>query len=265
MDYVELQKEFFRSFVPEDYPSIDHYIEHKRRNGVWGDNIEVQVLSELYDAQIEIYTYSNVPMVIIGHGERILRVSYHQGSHYNSIIPKDTTSPKDWMKSDEVGYFENKAFAKLSVIDGLDSEEMKEDSEFMKEVDLLRNDKNMIALYRKAVEESRQGFINLGQRDFESALQESLVGYSPEDEEAKAIEISKETFENEQNEQEMLNKAIEDSLTNPGIPNLNDHQQDNSSDQALQAAMLASMMANAYHGYNRNELLSNPIVQNAIT
>jgi hypothetical protein len=69
MDYIELQKEFFQNFVPENYPSIDHYIEHKRKLGVWGDNIEVQVLAELYSAQIEVYAYGSAPMVTVGRGE----------------------------------------------------------------------------------------------------------------------------------------------------------------------------------------------------
>lgn len=194
----------------------------------------------------------------------MLKVSYHQGAHYNSIVGKDAHSSKDWMLSDEIGRFEDKAFAKLTVIDDLNSEDMIEDSNLMKEVDLLRNDKDHVALCKKAVEESRQGFINQGQRDFESALQESMVGYSPGEEEAKAIEISKETYDNEQNEQEMVNKAIEDSLANSDVPLVSNPQQVNLSDQELQAAMLASMMANPYMGYNRDDLVHNPIVINAV-
>ncbi|KAJ1613321.1 putative cysteine protease [Cryptosporidium canis] len=54
MDYVELNKEAFSGFVHE-YPSIEDYIQEKRRQGVWGDNIEIQGLSDLYRIPIYIY------------------------------------------------------------------------------------------------------------------------------------------------------------------------------------------------------------------
>ncbi|KAF7457068.1 OTU-like cysteine protease family protein [Cryptosporidium felis] len=54
MDYIELDKESFSNFVCE-YPSIEMYIGEKRKLGVWGDNIEIQALSELYQEPIYIY------------------------------------------------------------------------------------------------------------------------------------------------------------------------------------------------------------------
>lgn len=57
MDYIELNKELFSEFVHE-YPSIEKYIQEKRRLGVWGDNIEIQALSDLY--RIPVYIYEKV-------------------------------------------------------------------------------------------------------------------------------------------------------------------------------------------------------------
>lgn len=54
MDYVELNKEAFSGFVHE-HPSIERYIQEKRRPGVWGDNIEIQALSDLYSIPVYIY------------------------------------------------------------------------------------------------------------------------------------------------------------------------------------------------------------------
>lgn len=33
-----------------------------KRNGKWGDNIEIQAFSEIYGRSIEIYEYNNEPM-----------------------------------------------------------------------------------------------------------------------------------------------------------------------------------------------------------
>lgn len=48
MDYCEKEKTFFNHFIPEEYPSIEDYIRHRRQDGVWGDNLEIQILTELY-------------------------------------------------------------------------------------------------------------------------------------------------------------------------------------------------------------------------
>ncbi|KAH8584334.1 cysteine protease [Cryptosporidium sp. chipmunk genotype I] len=57
MDYVDLNKESFSGFVHE-YPSIEKYIQEKRKLGVWADNIELQALSDLY--RIPIYVFEKV-------------------------------------------------------------------------------------------------------------------------------------------------------------------------------------------------------------
>ena len=114
MDYLEHEKEFFANYVPEEYDNIDEYIRHKRKNAVWGDNIELQVLGEMYGVRIEIYAYDNVPNFVAGVGiedDRVLRLSYHSNSHYNSIVHKDINKRKENLISDSLGEFEDKAIA----------------------------------------------------------------------------------------------------------------------------------------------------------
>ena len=116
MDYLEHEKEYFKNFVPEEYENIDHYISHKRKNGIWGDNIEIQILGELYSSKIEIYAYANKPFLVTGavaQDDRVIRLSYHQNSHYNSIVGKNHTNEKDWKISDTLGHLEDIAFAHL--------------------------------------------------------------------------------------------------------------------------------------------------------
>merc|ERR1712025_431061 len=86
------------------------------RNGVWGDNLEIQAFSELYGRTISIYAYDDVPMKTFsnesaantdddeqdgngndngdggggGNEEAVpILLSYHCNSHYNSIVPLD--------------------------------------------------------------------------------------------------------------------------------------------------------------------------------
>ena len=46
MDYIEYDKNYYKDFV--SMPNIEDYIALKRQDGKWGDNLEIQVLSEIY-------------------------------------------------------------------------------------------------------------------------------------------------------------------------------------------------------------------------
>ncbi|CAK9184694.1 unnamed protein product [Ilex paraguariensis] len=57
---------------------------------VYGNNVEIQALSEMYNRPIHIYSYSTEPINIF-HGSYNtdtppLRLSYHHGNHYNSLV-----------------------------------------------------------------------------------------------------------------------------------------------------------------------------------
>jgi OTU domain-containing protein 5 len=59
MDYIEHEKIFFQDYVAGD---IEEYIEKKRRDGEWGDDIEIQAISEIYARPIEIYAFESKPI-----------------------------------------------------------------------------------------------------------------------------------------------------------------------------------------------------------
>lgn len=87
MDYIVKNADFFRSYITEDF---DHYVSRKRRQHCHGNHIEMIALSELYNRPIEVYEYSMEPINIV-HGmyktdNEPIRLSYHCGVHYNSII-----------------------------------------------------------------------------------------------------------------------------------------------------------------------------------
>ena len=62
MDYIESERDFYIQFVIGGEEFFDEYVERKRMDGVWGDDIELQAMSEIYNRPIEIYAYRAEPM-----------------------------------------------------------------------------------------------------------------------------------------------------------------------------------------------------------
>ena len=59
MDYLVILKRYFEPYIDEDF---DSYIKRKRKDKVWGDDVELEALSEIYNRPIEIYKESNKPL-----------------------------------------------------------------------------------------------------------------------------------------------------------------------------------------------------------
>ena len=90
MDYILVNKEYFKNFIQTQIESIEQYVQRKRMNGVWGDDVELQAISEIYDRAIEIYAYQTQPMRTFHerseNDKEPFRISYHGNSHYNAIL-----------------------------------------------------------------------------------------------------------------------------------------------------------------------------------
>ncbi|XP_058088037.1 OVARIAN TUMOR DOMAIN-containing deubiquitinating enzyme 6 isoform X2 [Magnolia sinica] len=87
IDYMEKERDHFSQFITEGFTS---YCKRKRRDKVYGNNMEIQALSEMYNRPIHIYSYSTEPINIF-HGSYNtdtppIRLSYHHGNHYNSLV-----------------------------------------------------------------------------------------------------------------------------------------------------------------------------------
>lgn len=87
IDYMERERDHFSQFITEGFTS---YCKRKRRDKVYGNNVEIQALSEMYNRPIHIYSYSTEPINIF-HGNHDtdvppIRLSYHHGNHYNSLV-----------------------------------------------------------------------------------------------------------------------------------------------------------------------------------
>ena len=102
MDYLVIMRRFFEPYIGEDF---DDYIKEKRKNQTWGDDIELEALSEIYSRPVEIYKGSNKPLKTFHENKYYskydtnndinftlypIRLSYHKRNHYNSIIPLET-------------------------------------------------------------------------------------------------------------------------------------------------------------------------------
>ena len=95
MDYIEKNKFFYSQFIEGGETQIPAYIQRKRKNGIWGDNLEIQALSEIYNRPIEIYVNVDKPIrSFCNDGDKTrypIKISYHGNKHYNSIVPSMTS------------------------------------------------------------------------------------------------------------------------------------------------------------------------------
>ncbi|KAK4255262.1 hypothetical protein QN277_008280 [Acacia crassicarpa] len=87
IDYMERERDHFSQFVTEGFTS---YCKRKRRDKVYGNNVEIQSMCEMYNRPIHIYSYTIEPINIFqgsyGTDTPPIRLSYHHGNHYNSLI-----------------------------------------------------------------------------------------------------------------------------------------------------------------------------------
>lgn len=111
MDYILSEKEYFKDFIiGGNDSSVEAYVQRKRKNGVWGDDVEIQAMSEIYNRPMEIYAYSDRPMRTFheimqfqnheqeSHEMEPFRLSYHGKSHYNSIVKNDWNFERVFVK-----------------------------------------------------------------------------------------------------------------------------------------------------------------------
>jgi OTU domain-containing protein 5 len=92
MDYMEQERDYFSEFVTEDFPQ---YIARKRQNATYGNHLELQAVSELFNRPIEIFAHQPEPLNLFQTAyddqNPPIRLSYHNGNHYNSV--RDPNNP----------------------------------------------------------------------------------------------------------------------------------------------------------------------------
>ncbi|CAI5741146.1 unnamed protein product [Peronospora destructor] len=96
MDYMESEKEYFEPYVVGNMAAFMRYLRHKRRDGVWGDDPELQAMCELYDRPAEVFAYDPVQGFrklrcyhensALSRCRPPIRLSYYGGGHYDSLV-----------------------------------------------------------------------------------------------------------------------------------------------------------------------------------
>jgi OTU domain-containing protein 5 len=103
MDYMEADADFFSQFIEGGRESFALYLRAKRRDACWGDDPEIQAISEIYHRPVEIWAYdphlgarklrtfheAASMEAVRAAGSRAcppIRLSYYGGGHYDSII-----------------------------------------------------------------------------------------------------------------------------------------------------------------------------------
>lgn len=89
--YIAGERGYFEQFVAEPF---DEFLARIRREGEWGDDVEIEALSEIYDCRVEIYGGGSRTVMRTFHeacdAERPhpIRLQYEGQSHYNSLVPR---------------------------------------------------------------------------------------------------------------------------------------------------------------------------------
>ena len=82
------ERDHFSQFMTEDF---NEYIERKRKDGCFGNNLEIQSICEIFNRPVHVYSYGADPINIF-HGNYDskdnppIRLSYHGGNHYNAVV-----------------------------------------------------------------------------------------------------------------------------------------------------------------------------------
>eukprot|EP00474_Spongospora_subterranea_P010147 CRZ10605.1 hypothetical protein [Spongospora subterranea] len=110
-DYMEREQDFFSNYVTTD--DFGEYLARMRCDGIWGDHLEIQAMSEIYERPILVYAYSADPMKSYSNqfsAAPPIRISYHFESHYNSIVIRPPAS----VSMPQLSVLERKALSRPS-------------------------------------------------------------------------------------------------------------------------------------------------------
>ena len=86
MEYMLKNSDYFAQFVTEEFSK---YVSRKSRDCCYGNHLEMQALSEMFNRNIEVYQFKKPPIVFYSPDATDndpMRLSYHGQIHYNSIV-----------------------------------------------------------------------------------------------------------------------------------------------------------------------------------
>eukprot|EP01016_Furgasonia_blochmanni_P024276 TRINITY_DN2615_c0_g1_i7.p1 TRINITY_DN2615_c0_g1~~TRINITY_DN2615_c0_g1_i7.p1 ORF type:complete len:360 (-),score=51.03 TRINITY_DN2615_c0_g1_i7:1066-2145(-) len=240
MDYIDIEREYFKNYIIGGIAKIDDYLHRKRQDGVWGDDVEIQALSEIYGRPVEIYAYSAEPMRTFHESALTavepMRISYHGKSHFNSI--KRMGRENAGLVQTKFGVIEDSALksAKIRVQRTMEAAATAElllaaagahagslDEDKTGSGHMIGDEEKQLEMLSQDILRSRQDFDNKGIRDLETALAESLLSFNKEIEKKdidvdleQTIKESMDAFNDENVDKAIFQMAMEESIKNVG-------------------------------------------------
>jgi len=94
--YIASERDYFKQFIAEPF---DDFLARIQREGEWGDDVEIEALSEIFDCRVEIYASYTHALMRTFHETcdakwgRPVRLQYEGHSHYNSLAPRSGLVP----------------------------------------------------------------------------------------------------------------------------------------------------------------------------
>ena len=91
-NHLAENKDEYRFYIDGDM-DIDDYIEHIRREGVWGGQLEMSILAKLHKFNVILHQIDYEDMAQEFHpwdtkDLKTVHLTYHRGRHYNSVRSK---------------------------------------------------------------------------------------------------------------------------------------------------------------------------------
>ncbi|CAE7206362.1 OTU6, partial [Symbiodinium natans] len=94
--YIASERSYFEQFVAEPF---EEFLARIQREGEWGDDVEIEALSEIYDCRVEIYASYGHSLMRTFHEAcdakwpQPVRLLYEGHAHYNSLAPRSGLCP----------------------------------------------------------------------------------------------------------------------------------------------------------------------------
>lgn len=171
VEYIEKEAGFFEPYISGVF---SEYVARMKCDGVWGDHVEVQAMSEMYRRPVQIFAYSATPLKTYNANLRspAIRLSYHFRSHYNSMAPTAQ------ILTSKVGEWEDMAIRQATHDDDISRARMESDLEL--------TDGQQV---RAVLDESRRAFDHQEGSDFDAAVRASLLDSQHEAQERERLEL----------------------------------------------------------------------------
>lgn len=207
LEYINLEKEFFSQFIPGGKNSFDQYMNMKRVDGVWGDDLEIQACSELYNRSIHIYADSLTPLKTFHEEDEaslrnerlkcesnedefnnncnsfsgskkkkaVINLSYHGKAHYNSLLPLNKQQFKLNLLTTKPGEYE------LNLLSSLKDKKAQEEQEKITGCDKsINNNSNSNDMYCQKICSDLSSIILSSSNKDKIKTESNAIKYSPE-------------------------------------------------------------------------------------